>query len=161
MSRSSGERRIGRKLPDAVFVVTKPPSRLVRHLTADHRLPAGAASIRGSISAHAPGSSRASMPAEGIVVRKEHIPDAVIPAFSYGVVPAIPPQNMPTVGSRLLLVTHRRTRPAAVIRVLDTLFDSRWAKAVQPPIDKGALQPAAGGRHASRRDRVSATATSR
>ena len=43
-------------------------------------------------------------------------------------------------GGDLLLITHRHTSPATVIRVLETLFDSRWANAVQPPIDKGLLR---------------------
>jgi TRAP-type uncharacterized transport system substrate-binding protein len=127
------------KLPDAVFLVTKPPSLLVRHLARDHRyrlvpLPYGEAFRAYAL------AERAETPPEGIVVRKEHIPDAVIPAFSYGVTPAMPPQDIATLGSRLLLVTNRRARPATVIRVLETLLESRWSKAMQPPIDKSLLQ---------------------
>ena len=36
-------------------------------------------------------------------------------------------------------MTHQRIRPASVVRVLDTLLESRWAKAVQPPLDKGVV----------------------
>jgi hypothetical protein len=39
-----------------------------------------------------------------------------------------------------LLVTNRRTSSATVIRVLETLLESRWAKAVQPPVDKTLLR---------------------
>ncbi len=127
------------RLPDAVFIVTRPPSPLVRHLTVDHRyrlvgLPYGEAFRAYALAAHG------EAPPEGILVRKEHIPDAVIPAFSYSVTPAIPPQNVATVGSRQILVTHRRTRSATVTRVLEALFASRWAAAAQPPVDKSLLQ---------------------
>jgi TRAP-type uncharacterized transport system substrate-binding protein len=126
-------------LPDAVFVVTRPPSLLVRHLAVDHRyrlvpLPFGEAFRAYALVQHA------ETPPEGIVVRREHIPDAVIPAFSYGVTPAVPPQTITTLGSRQLLVTNRRTSSATVIRVLETLLESRWAKAMQPPVDKTLLQ---------------------
>src|SRR5262249_12470783 len=78
-------------------------------------------------------------PAEGMIVRKEHIPDATIPAFTYGVDPAIPPRPVSTLGSRLLLITHREARAATVIRVLEAMLGSRWAAAAQPPIDKPTL----------------------
>jgi TRAP-type uncharacterized transport system substrate-binding protein len=127
------------KLPDAVFLVSLPTGRLLRHLLIDQRfrlvpLPFGEA-FRANALEH-PGVT----PAEGILVRKEHIPDARIPEFSCGVSPAIPPRTVVTVGSRVLLITHRHTRPATVVRVLETMFNSRWANAVQPPIDKGILR---------------------
>jgi hypothetical protein len=126
-------------LPDAVFMITRPPSSLVHHLAVDHRyrfvpLPYGEAFRSYAL------DEPAAALEHGMVVRKEHIPDAVIPAFSYGVTPAVPEQNIATLGSRLLLVTHERIRPATVIRVLETLFASRWAAAAQPPLDKTLLQ---------------------
>jgi TRAP-type uncharacterized transport system substrate-binding protein len=128
-----------KQIPDAVFLITSPPARVVRHLAVEHRykvvpLPYGDA-FRADAVAEPSGT-----PAEGIVVRKEHVADAVIPAFSYGVSPAFPPQNIATVGSRLLLITHRRTPRATVTRVLETLLASRWASAVQPSLDKGVLR---------------------
>jgi TRAP-type uncharacterized transport system substrate-binding protein len=128
-----------KQLPDAVFIITSPPARLVRHLAIEHRYKIVPLPYGDAFRAHAL-AEPSETPAEGIVVRKEHVADAVIPAFSYGVSPAIPPQNVATVGSRLLLITHRRTNPATVSRVLEALLASRWASAVQPPVDKSVLQ---------------------
>jgi TRAP-type uncharacterized transport system substrate-binding protein len=127
------------RLPDAVFLVTEPPSPLAVHFTGPlgYRIvplpygPAFRAYARAGDAAPADAPMR---------VRKEHIPDALIPAYAYGVSPPVPPRDVPTIGSRLLLVTHRRTRPATVIRVLEALFDSRWARSAEPPLDKRALR---------------------
>ncbi len=127
------------KLPDAVFTVTGPSSALVRHLAFQMHyqlvpLPYGEA-FRGIALSGVPES-----PGERMVVAKEHVPNATIPAFAYGVSPPVPPHDVATIGSRLLLVTHRRTRPRVVVRVLETLLSSRWAKAVQPPLDADVLR---------------------
>jgi hypothetical protein len=122
-----------------VFIITSPPARLVRHLAIEHRYKIVPLPYGHAFRAHAL-AEPSGTPSDGIVVRKEHVADAIIPAFSYGVSPAIPPQNIATVGSRLLLITHRRTGAATVSRVLETLLASRWANAVQPSVDKGVLQ---------------------
>jgi TRAP-type uncharacterized transport system substrate-binding protein len=127
------------QLPDAVFIITSPPARLVRHLAIEHRFKIVPLPYGDAFRAHAL-AEPSGTPADGIVVRKEHVADAIIPAFSYGVSPAIPPHNIATVGSRLLLITHRRTGPGEVSRVLEALLASRWASAMQPSVDKGVLQ---------------------
>ena len=99
-----------KQLPDAVFVITSPPARLVRHLAIEHRYKIVPLPYGDAFRAHALAEPSAT-PADGIVVRTEHVADAIVPAYSYGVSPAIPPQNIATVGSRLLLITHRRTQP--------------------------------------------------
>jgi TRAP-type uncharacterized transport system substrate-binding protein len=121
------------KLPDAIFIVTRPPSELVKSLV-DHfgyrlvPLPFGYA-FRATAMLPQP-----EVPAEGVAVRKEHILDALIPAYSYGVSPPTPPQDIPTLGSRMLLITHERMSNRIVIRLLDDLLASRYAHVIQPPL---------------------------
>jgi len=124
------------RLPDVVFIATTPPSELVRHLVVQFQyrlvpLPFGDAFRLGALDGGGP------LPPEGILVRKEHIADALIPADVYQVSPPVPPQAIPTLGTRILLITHRRTSSTTVVTLLDTLLESRYAKAVQPPLDAG------------------------
>ena len=82
----------GARLPDAIFMITRPPLRLVRHLAVEAPLSLRAAPLRRSIPGRTSLENPAAIPADGMVVRKEHVADAVIPAFSFGVTPAIPPK---------------------------------------------------------------------
>jgi TRAP-type uncharacterized transport system substrate-binding protein len=126
------------RLPDAVFIATTPPSELVRQLVVQFHfrlvpLPFGDAFRLGALDVDRPS------PPAAIQVRKEHIADAVIPADVYQLSPPVPPRPIPTLGTRVLLITHRRTASATVVTLLDTLLKSRYAKAVQPPLDAGVV----------------------
>ena len=68
------------------------------------------------------------------MVRKEHIPDATIAAYSYEVSPPVPAQAVATLGCRVLVIANERTSSGLVIRLLDDLLSSRHAEAVQPPL---------------------------
>jgi TRAP-type uncharacterized transport system substrate-binding protein len=122
-------------LPDAVFTVSTLPSRLARHLVARHgyrlvALPfaeAFALSTLDEDGSFAPGG-----PADE--VRREHVYDTVIPAFTYGVEPGVPPGPTHTLGTRLVLVAREGVPAEAVGRLLDVLFASRFAEVVSPPL---------------------------
>lgn len=121
------------RLPDAIFIVTAPPSdhviRLVRRF--GYRLvPLPFAQAFRATAMH----PRDPVPSEGIGVRKEHLPDGLIPAYVYDVSPPVPPQDMATIGSRVLLVTNANTPTRTVVRLLDRLLDSRYAHTIQPPL---------------------------
>jgi TRAP-type uncharacterized transport system substrate-binding protein len=121
------------RMPDVVFIATKPPSELVKSLIDrfGYRLvplPFGQAFRATSLQLLEP------VPDEGIKVRKEHIPDAVIPAYSYDVSPPVPPQDIASLGCRALLITNERTDAAKVVHLLDDLLASRSAQTVQPPL---------------------------
>jgi TRAP-type uncharacterized transport system substrate-binding protein len=126
------------KLPDAVFVVASPRSRVAHQLSVSRGYKIVPLEFGESLRAHAL-SRQSELPPEGIAIRKEHLPDAEIPAFAYSVSPPVPPRSVPSIGSRMLLVTHSRTRPVTVARVLEVVLSSRWANAAQPPVDKGVL----------------------
>jgi TRAP-type uncharacterized transport system substrate-binding protein len=132
-----GETDHGR-LPDAVLISTMPPAELVRRLVVqfgyrlvplpfgdDFRLTA----LRD-----------VTLPARPDGIRKEHIVDATIPAFAYQANPPVPPQALSTLGCRILLITHRRTDPATVVKLLDLMIASRVAEAMQPTLDSGIVR---------------------
>ncbi len=129
------------RLPDAIFIATTPPSGLVRHLIV-HRgyrlvpLPFGDA-FRLSALAEMDRGGR-----EKMVVRREHIADAVIPIYSYQVSPPEPPQTIPTLGMRALLITHTKTSGTTVGRLLDAILSSRFGQTLQPPLDAGIVRVA-------------------
>ena len=120
-------------LPDAVFTVSTLPSRLARHLVAAHgyrlvELPfaeAFALSTLDESRAIAPGD-----PAEE--VRREHVYETVIPAFTYGVEPGVPPAPTHTLGTRLLLVARTSVPAEVVERLIDVLFASQFSQGRLP-----------------------------
>jgi TRAP-type uncharacterized transport system substrate-binding protein len=122
-------------LPDAIFTVSTLPSRVARHLAVQHGyrlvgLPfaeAFALSTLGESATIARGDPAAE-------VRREHTCDALIPAFTYGVEPSVPPEPTHTLGTRLLLVAKNRVPAEAVGRLLDVIFASRFSQLVYPPL---------------------------
>ena len=126
------------RLPDVVFIATMPPSEVVRRLVVDFGyrlvpLPFGDAFRLTAL-------HRGALPplAEGI--RKENIVDATIPAYAYKASPPVPPQNIPTLGLRVLLVTNSQTDRTTVTKVLDLMIASRFAEAMQPSLDAGIVR---------------------
>jgi TRAP-type uncharacterized transport system substrate-binding protein len=123
------------KLPDAIFSVSTLPSRVARHLVARHGyrlvgLPfaeAFALSTLGESASIARGDPAAE-------VRREHTYDAIVPAFTYGVEPSVPPESMHTLGTRLLLVARKNVPAEAIGRLLDVIFASRFSQLVYPPL---------------------------
>lgn len=121
------------RLPDAIFIATRPPSELVKAMVDrfGYRLvplPFGDAFRATSM------ELLAAIPADGIKVRKEHITDSAIPAYTYEVSPPVPPQTIPTLGCRVLLITHEVTNRGDVVRLLDDLLATPLAHTVQPPL---------------------------
>jgi TRAP-type uncharacterized transport system substrate-binding protein len=126
------------RLPDAVFISTMPPSALVRRLVVHFgyrlvSLPFGDAFRLTAL-------NQGPRPALAEEIRKEHIVDAIIPAFAYEASPAVPPQAIATLGLRVLMITNSRTDSATVARVLDLMIESRFAEAMQPTLDAGIVR---------------------
>jgi TRAP-type uncharacterized transport system substrate-binding protein len=129
------------RLPDAVFIATTPPSELVRHLIIDEGyrlvpLPFGDAFRLSAL------RELGRTKTEKMVVRREHVADAVIPIYSYQVSPPEPPRNIPTLGTRTLLIANARTSAATVGRLLDAVLSSRFGQTLQPPLDAGIVRAA-------------------
>ena len=122
-------------LPDAVFTVSTLPSRLARHLVTRHGyrligLPFAEAFALSTLDERR--SPASGDPANE--VRREHVYDTVIPAFTYGVEPGVPSAPVHTMGTRLLLVARAGVSAEAVERLLDVLFASQFSRVVYPPL---------------------------
>jgi hypothetical protein len=67
--------------------------------------------------------------------------DTVIPAFSYRVVPAAPGHNLHTVGAPLLVVASERVPQNTVLRLLEVIYESDFARhADLPPLAQADLE---------------------
>src|SRR5262245_29789249 len=125
-------------LPDAVFQLGTIPSRLVQALIDSRRyrlvpLPFADA-IRMSALVHH--DSPRGLSGE---IERSAVVDTVIPGFVYGTDPASPPDPLHTLGTRLLLVAHKGVSRATVERMLEAIFHSRFARIVEPPLDRSVL----------------------
>jgi len=126
------------RLPDAVFMVSTLPSPVARHLATSRgfrlvALPFFEAFTLGAIDDEPVGSRPPGGPSTRI--ERRHVYPAKIPAFAYGVEPGVPPREVDTLGTRLLLVAHKGLPPRTVERLLDVAFASPFAQAVQPAPD--------------------------
>jgi TRAP-type uncharacterized transport system substrate-binding protein len=126
------------RLPDAIFIATMPPSALVRRLVVhfEYRLiplPFGDAFRLTAL-------QDMGHPARPDPIRKEHLVDAIIPAFAYQASPPVPPQSIVTIGCRILLITNRNTDRAIVVELLNLMITSRFAEAMQPSLDSGVVR---------------------
>jgi hypothetical protein len=59
---------------------------------------------------------------KAMAARESWITPVTIPASAYGYAPPMPAKPMESVGVDMLLVANDRTNPAALVKVLDTLF---------------------------------------
>jgi TRAP-type uncharacterized transport system substrate-binding protein len=137
------EERDPRKIPDALFMAATLPSPVVRALVVKQRYRLVALPFREAFALDAlfERSLPSGMAAErSFTLLKEHIPDTVIPAFTYQADPGVPPQPIHTLGMTVLLVTHRHTKPETVMRMLDTIYNTRFAKLANPPLDARLLE---------------------
>jgi TRAP-type uncharacterized transport system substrate-binding protein len=124
----------GPELPDAIFLTASLPSRVTTHLVTHHGyrlvpLPFGEAFALSSI------AEERGKPHGSHTLDRGHTYSTTIPAFTYGVEPAIPPKALPTLGNRLLLVAHKDVDPRAVERMIDCVYGSKFSKIVHPPLD--------------------------
>lgn len=126
------------ELPDAVFTVSTLPSPIADFLTDKHQYALVPIKFGEAICLEA-FLDLGSETAVG-AVDKQHIFATTIPAFTYSVEPASPPQTLETIGTRLLLVAHERIRGDQVKRLLECLYRSNLIKAERPPIDASILE---------------------
>lgn len=125
------------QLPDAIFTVSSLPSPLADFLieTHDYRLvplPFGEAlSLEAFL--------QLGDPLETGSIDKRHLFETRIPAFTYSVNRAEPPEPIATIGTRLLLASNERVSNEVVQALLDSLYNSNFALAEKPPLDAGLL----------------------
>ncbi len=124
------------RLPDAVFTVSTLPSPVARHLVGTHGfrlvpLPFFEAFTLGAIDDDS--DPKTDLPGTGI--DRRNVYEAQIPSFAYRVEPGVPPTAIPTLGTRLLLVARKGVPAEAIQRLLEVVYGSPFAQAVQPAID--------------------------
>jgi TRAP-type uncharacterized transport system substrate-binding protein len=126
------------RLPDAVFLLASLPASTANVLATRHGyrlvpLPfAEAFALRSLTEPAAEADPQA--PARGRVVMGR-MQAATVPAFTYGVEPAVPAQPLPTLGARLLLVAHRDVPPQAVFQLVEATYGAEFGQIVRPPLD--------------------------
>jgi TRAP-type uncharacterized transport system substrate-binding protein len=143
------------RLPDAIFLVAPLPAAVVGQLVTErgYRLVAlpfrdaftlGAVSdaMEGRSHAHDPTGASSPAPKSSAhpVILRENVIDTVIPAFTYQADPGVPPAPLHTLGMKALLIANHKVEPEAVYRVLEVLFQTRYAKIVQPTLDYHRLE---------------------
>lgn len=124
------------RMPDAFFMVSGLPSPTIRELTLKrgYQLIPLPYSKLLRMSAQADGENKAGTENSPRLL-KERVTEALIPASTYRIAdPAIPPQDVPTLGTRVLIITHRSTNSIAVERLLGALYASRGFRKFDPPL---------------------------
>lgn len=109
--------RVAAKLPDAVFLVDTLPTPIADELVriGGYRL----VPLPYATALHVD-DRRRNRPNDSPLSNRQ-LEAITIPAYTYGVEPAVPPVDCPTFGLRLLLVAHEQTSPTAVRRVLESV----------------------------------------
>jgi len=124
-------------LPDAFFVLSMVPSppivRLVRE--ANYRLIplafADAFRLRGILTEGAG--------AGPLAIERSDIYETVIPPFVYETIPPVPATPLPTLGTRLLLLTNDQVPAATITAILEAIFTSPFARLSHPPLEDSVL----------------------
>lgn len=108
---------LAERLPDAFLIVDSMPSPLVDELvqTAGYEL----VPLPYATALHL--NKRRDTAHDDQTLDSNRIETALIPAFAYGVSPAMPRQDCPTFGLRLLLVANKKVTSKAVLRLLRAL----------------------------------------
>lgn len=66
--------------------------------------------------------------ARSMSLRRVAIVEGTIPAFTYGIVPPSPAEDIPTIGTNLLLVANESVPREAVVRLIEALHDGQFAR---------------------------------
>jgi len=132
----------GEALPDAVFLASTLPSPTAGHLVRRHgfKLVALPFAEAFALQALTREERKHVLEQDREDIDNRHIERAMIPAFTYRVSPGEPGNDLPTLGTRLLLVAHKDVPPAAIITVLDAVFSTEFAQVSNPPLSTRLLE---------------------
>ncbi len=128
-------------LPDAIFQIGGLPSQTIRHFIVNHNyklvpLPFGSSFNLEKFRE----DNTASVPSEASLrVDRAFIEEFVIPAYSYSVLPPVPPEDTRTIASRLLLVGGQHVDAVVVRKLLDVLLSPEIGDLVRPSLDVALL----------------------
>ena len=108
---------LAERLPDAFFIVDSLPAPLVDELvkTAGYEL----VPLPFATALHL--NNRRDEAHQHDHVLDNRLEETKIPAYTYGIAPAVPVQDCPTFGLRLLLVAHKNVSSHAILRLLRAL----------------------------------------
>ena len=128
------------ELPDAVFLVSSLPAPTARHLIESfgYRIVPLPFSEAFALSSIEPAVSAVASRPSGVA--EEHVYGVSIPAYTYGVDPPVPPQPVPTLGTRLLLVARVSVSPSAVMSLIDAVYSTRFRHVSAPVLDARGLE---------------------
>jgi len=123
-------------MPDAIFLVSTMPSPLAHRLIENQGyqlvgIPFGTAFSQSSTIDDTASKSRK-------IDRRFYSP-CVIPAYSYGVDPDTPESDLPTIGSRMLLVANSKVSDIAIERTLTGVFNTDFTRNIIPGLDSSWL----------------------
>ena len=127
------------RLPDAVLAVAGLPTPMIRHLVDKwgYRLvplPFGEAFALEDL-ARVDEPARLDPPGVRAVVDRVHLQQVQVPAFTYGVEPAVPSAALPTFGARVLVVANKAVPAEAVRRLLEAIYLGDFAEVARPRLD--------------------------
>jgi TRAP-type uncharacterized transport system substrate-binding protein len=122
--------------PDAVMFLSPLPSILARELVtqANYRvipIEFAEAYCLDRITPSSTGSVR---------INRSVFSSVEIPAYTYGIDPAVPSMQTRTVGTRLLMIAFRPIDPIAISKLIETVFDSSITTLLNPVPLKSQLQ---------------------
>lgn len=132
-------------LPDAIFHVSMVPSPVAYQLVErnGYRLVAvpyaraftrsGAIDVDGE-------DSKGNETRERGELNRTLVSECTIPAYTYGVAPDVPDRDLPTVGSRMLLATHRQESSPSIERLLSAIFDAETVRHTTLDVDAKLLE---------------------
>jgi TRAP-type uncharacterized transport system substrate-binding protein len=128
---------IAQRLPDAVMFLAPLPSPFARKLVTGFGY-----KLVPLPFAQAYGLDRLNPPsAEGVRVDRSLLTPGVIPAFTYGINPAEPEKDCPTICAPLILIAEDDADPEAVSLLLETIHESPLKGAMHPPDLKEQANP--------------------
>jgi TRAP-type uncharacterized transport system substrate-binding protein len=126
-------------LPDAIFHLATVPSLVATQLVRERgyllvALPFAEAFRLGAM------LEDLSTPESVGEIERRYSMEVVIPPFTYQTDPPVPAEKLVTVGARLLLVANENVSQPTVEKVLDAIFDSRFSRIPQPPLERALLE---------------------
>ena len=122
-------------LPDAIFQIGGVPSATIARLVAQHDYRLVALPFGGAFNLSKFRESEAPKPdGKRLGVNKAFIEEAVIPAYVYGVLPAVPAADTRTIAARLMLVGGAHLKNGVVERILGLVMSPDISHVVEPQL---------------------------
>jgi TRAP-type uncharacterized transport system substrate-binding protein len=130
-------------LPDAIFQIGGLPSQTIRHFIVKHdyrlvALPFGSSFNLEKFRQDANGD----LGQTPLEVDRAFVEEFVIPAYSYSVLPPVPPDDTRTIASRLLMVGGNDLDAYTVRKLIDLVLSPEIADLVRPTLKVGLLDEA-------------------